>query len=558
MPAVKPKVIGGDNVASIDPRKEYLTGGVLSTYGNNGTVLPDFDNNSSLTNIFGREHSVRTLYQMLEDPKICKDISILKIGVLGNEVEFLPAVPETDPSHEEAVKIAEFCGHALKELQLPLRYVLEQMMDALVFGHKIAEVTYKTSKVPTFNGTYLIPDKIKVKRIGVVQFVVDNKSNVIGLTSQAVDVAQRGNAAEPLKRTIGKDDKVYINGKPILPREKFMVLTIKGKDNDPRGQSLLIPAFSAWHLKTQIWPEYLKYLMLCSIPLLVGYTPENESPIKEIARKADGTPQTDPLTGAYLRATPEQALRDALLDARNSEVLAMKGGSKVQEIGGQGAGTAFFKAFELFDTQIETAILNQTLATSEGVHQSRAASLTQMSVLDQLIWWLKGVVADMLVADLLRPMVRFNFGDDALDLTPTVNLGDTERRDFAVDATAVATLYAAKYLQPEQLKQTDAMLGLMVRETVDPLDLIQQLQAAGVPIAAVPPPVEEVATVAAGAGGGSTPVPAPRTGATVPVGAGVTSQQSKAAANRKRVVKLPAVGRTSNKINASPKNPELK
>lgn len=560
MPAVVAKEIGGGKTAKTDPRKEYVTGGGFNVYGGNGTkTLSGFADNSSLTSGMGREHSVKTLGQMMEDPKVSKDINILKISTLGDGVEFLPAVPETHEDYEEAVAIAEFCEKAMKELQVPLRYVLEQMMDAMVFGHKIAEITYKSANVAGFEGQFLIPDKIKVKKIGVVQFVTDNFDNLIGFTAQGLNFG-RNTPAAPLKRELGKDGRVYINGKPILPREKFMVLTIRGKDNDPRGQSLLVPAFQAWHLKTQILPEYYRYLLLCAIPLLVGYTPENDTGIKDIVRNADGTPVKDPVTGTFMEVNPVQAMRDALLNARNAEVLAVKGGSKVQEIGAQGAGTPFFKAIELFDNQIETAILNNTLATSEGVHQSRAASLTQMSVLDQLIWWLKGIVSDMLVTDLLRPMVRFNFGDDALDLTPTVSLGDTERREFTSDATAVATLYAAKYLQADQLKATDAMLGLPIRETIDPLDLIAQLQQAGIPIVAIPPDPESAATVAAGPGGGARPIPAAagQSSTQLPIGGRADSQQqSRSSANRRRTVRMPAAGRAVNKINASPQNSEL-
>lgn len=559
MPAVVAKQIGGGNTAKTDPRKEYVTGGGFNVYGGNGTkTLTGFADESALTRGMGREHSVKTLGQMMEDPKVSKDINILKISTLGDGVEFLPAVPETHDDYDDAVAVAEFCEKALRELQLPLRYVLEQMMDALVFGHKIAEITYKTAPVNGFDGLYLVPDKIKVKKIGVVQFVTDNFDNVIGFTAQGL-AFERNRPATPLKRELGKDGKVYINGKPILPREKFMVLTVRGKDNDPRGQSLLVPAFQAWHLKTQIMPEYYRYLLLCAIPLLVGYTPENDTGIKDIMRNADGTPIKDPVTGTFMEVNPVTAMRDALLNARNAEVLAVKGGSKVQEIGAQGAGTPFFKAIELFDGQIETAILNNTLATSEGIHQSRAASLTQMSVLDQLIWWLKGIVADMLVTDLLRPMVRFNFGDDALDLTPTVSLGDTERREFQADGNTVATLYAAKYLQADQLKATDAMLGLPIRESIDPLDLIAQLQQAGVPIVAIPPDPESAATVAAGPGGGVKPIPAGQTSATtLPVGGRADSQQqSRRIANRRRTIKMPAAGRAVNKINASPQNASI-
>lgn len=586
MPSAVIKEIGGNRTAVIDPRREYLTGGVLSAVGNGARTL------SSEVDDVMREVSPKVYEQMLTDPEIAKCINILKISTLGDGVTLVPAIPEAETGHDEAVIIADFCETAIKGLENPLRDTLEQMMDAMIYGHKIAEITYKNTAINGYIGDFLVPDKIKVKARDVAKFVVDNKMNIIGLVgridqgnykdnlfptptpdgtpeslipkNQKGSVlrlvgSQTGTGGEPLKITVGNDGRALINGRPVLPREKFLVLTMRGRDEDPRGTSILRPAFNSWHLKTQIWPEYLRYLLMCAIPLLVGYTPDDNAGggQKELLRGTDGNPVRDS-EGRFVEANPVEALRDALLQARNATTLALKGGSKVQEIGAQGAGTPFFKAIEIFDRQMEAGVLLQTLASSEGIHQNRAAAQTHMTILDQLVWWLKGVVADMLVSDLLRPLIRYNFGDDALELVPQVSLGDTERRDFATDSAAVAVLYKAGYLQPDQLKQTDAMLGLAIRRTVDPLLLIQQLQAAGVPITAVPPPPTHEAQVQAGPGGGSTPVPITPSAAAI---AGGRTDSTQALGTTARTVskkpsKFPATGRIKSRINKAPANAE--
>ena len=550
--ATKVREIGGGRTATLDPKREYVAGGSIAGF-------PSFtaDGVRALSTYYDdltKEHSSRIYERMMTDPEVAKCINVLKISVLGDGVELLPAVPESDERYEEALKIAKFCEEGLKSLEYPIRNTLEQMMDALVDGHKIAEVTYTLRDIAGLKGKYLIPYRIKVKARDTVAFVIDEKMNVIGLTPAAFYPYGNSESDKDLQKRV-KDGEVLINGRPILPREKFLVLSINQKDGDPRGRSLLRPAFHAWHLKMQIWPEYLRYLLLCSIPLLVGFTPENDT-IKELVRDADGNPLRD-TDGRFVEVNPVEALKNALLQARNAEVLAVKGGTRIQEVGAQGAGTPFFKAIELFDRQMETGVLLQTLATSEGVRQSRAAAQTHMSVLDQLVWWLKGVVVDMLVSDLLRPMVRFNFGDDALNLLPKPTLGDTERRDFSTDASAISLLYRAGYLQPEQLKQTDAMLGLAIRQTTDPLQLIQQLQAAGVPIIATPPPPEAVAQVQAGPGGGNTPVPAAGSGAVLPVSQATSplpTGESATRGNTSPNVRFPAVGRVKSKINRTPQN----
>lgn len=544
------KEFKGTKTVAVDPRKQYVAGGHLYAVSGGTRTL------SGMPDDITDAHSAKTYAQMYKsDPKVSKAINFLKIAVLSENIEIRPCLSEKDPDYNVAEAVALFCRNAIKSLDVPLKYTLEQMLDALVYGHKIAEVTYKISKVNGFNGTFLIPDVIKVKQLDVVQFVVDDKMNIIGF---AIRDLSRG-AKDAIKISRGKSNEALINGKVILPREKFLVLTIRGENADPRGHSILASSVGAWHLKVQTWPEYLRYLLLCAIPLLVGTTPENDVGIKEILRGSDGQPIKDPVTGSFIEANPVEALRDAMLQARNGEVLAAKGGTKISEIGAQGAGTPFFKAIELFDSQMETGILLQTLATSEGVHQSRAASTMHMTVLDQLVYWFKGVVVDMLLADLLRPTVRYNLGDDALEYMPKLSLGDTERREFATDSLAIASLAKAGYFTPEQYRQTDEILGFEPRETARPEQLIQQLQAAGVPIVAVPPPPEIAATVQAGPVGGTIPVPiiAPKTTEGGSKTGDVPSVIAQKAIGAGASVKFPAIGRIKGKINRSPKNAQI-
>lgn len=548
MPAeVKP--FKNPKTVAVDPRKQYVSGGHYTASAGGSRVL------SGIAEEFTSEHSARTYEAMQSDPKINKAINFLKVSVLAEGIQIRPSVSEKDPNYEDAAALALFCRRAVDSMDTALRYPLEQMLDAFIYGHKIAEVTYRSIELAGFTGTYLVPHIIKVKELDTVQFVVDDKRNILGFAVRSLSTEDKGVA----KITRGKSNEALVNGRVILPREKFMVLTLRGKDGDPRGRSILAPAVQTWHLKVQTWPEYLRYLLLCAIPLLVGTTPEDDTGVKEILRGADGRPITDPVTGQFIEANPVEALRDAMLMARNGEVLAAKGGTKISEIGAHGAGTPFFKAIELFDSQMETGILMQTLATSEGVHQSRAASAMHMTVLDQLIYWYKGVVVDMLLADLLRPMVRYNFGDDALEFMPKISLGDTERRDFAADSNAVATLKKANYFTPEQLRQTDEILGFEPRETVQPELLIGQLQDAGVPIVAIPPPPEQAATVQAGPSGGVAPVPisTPKTTEGGAKTGNVPTTVAKRAIGANSRVKFPAAGRIAGRLNASPKNGQI-
>lgn len=88
-----------------------------------------------------------------------------------------------------------------------------------------------------------------------------------------------------------------------------------------------------------------------------------------------------------------------------------------------------------------------------------------MDTLENLIWDIKKTLADMVTYQLLRPLIKYNFGSKYLKFMPVVSLGDTERRNFSLDGATVATLYAAGYLSEDQKRFTDQMLGLPVRNS---------------------------------------------------------------------------------------------
>jgi phage gp29-like protein len=63
--------------------------------------------------------------------------------------------------------------------------------------------------------------------------------------------------------------------------------------------------------------------------------------------------------------------------------------------------------------------------------------------IDLIVFWLRDTAAEMVRYDIFKPLVRYNFGEDAADeLLPKTSYGDTEARDWAVDAAAAAKLAA--------------------------------------------------------------------------------------------------------------------
>ncbi len=456
-------------VPLIDPRYEYLSAGVLSSFF--GTALINSDGNQTLfvtNDDVLMQHGYDVYECMLKDAKVSKCINTLKTFATADGVEILPCFSENHPEYNQAVKVKELCEAAINNLDYKLKYTLEEMLDALSYGYKIAEVVYEVKDLDI--GTYLIPKYIKPKPFGSAKFIVDNKYNVLGIAGTSnFNLKNNGIGFLPIdsiqeidNTLIGKSNNdIY----KFLNREKFMVLSLRPRNGDPRGTSFLRAAFEPWYLKRQVYPEYLRYLLICAIPLLVGFTPEEETIASDIVRDNSGNAVIG-VDGQPVRFNPVAALRGALLEARNATALALKGGSDIKEIGNNGNnGTAFYKAIEVFNEEIEAAILLQTLASSESRFSTRAQSQTHMSVLDQLVFWLKGVLADMIQKDLLIPVIKYNLGESWLKYMPVVSLGDTERRNFAQDAEAVSKLMTSEFLTEEQLKHIDSLLQLPIRES---------------------------------------------------------------------------------------------
>jgi hypothetical protein len=72
--------------------------------------------------------------------------------------------------------------------------------------------------------------------------------------------------------------------------------------------------------------------------------------------------------------------------------------------------------------------------------------------------------------------VRYNYGEQALQLTPKVTLGKAEAPDLPTLWTAAAALQTAGYLAPSQLQPLDEVLNLQAREA-DELPPTPQEQA---------------------------------------------------------------------------------
>lgn len=435
-------------------RREFVAGGgPPSGYRATGpvTLAHPIDD---LTQDFGADVYV----QMLKDPDVNAAINILKASILEDGLQLAPAISDQKKSgYKRAVKIRDLAQQMFERLALPINSVLWNLLDALAFGNKVAE---QVSAWQTHGGERLLMlTAIKPKPGTQVAFVVDPYLNVLGLLGAA-----------PGDPVLASGAILNPDTARIIRVDKFAILTNRPEDCDPRGTSLLRPAYDPWWKKRQLSPEYLRYLSQFAAPSIWATPPEYaEAAVETDPYGSTPQPDDDPDADPAPPLTPQEELLAILVQWRNSYAAVVPHGTEIHPVELAGDGQAFQAALRLYSSQIIKAILTQQLATEEGEHQARSAASVHQDVLDTIVRQGKQSVLEMVSNQILIPWVARNWGDDAAEtLVPVPTLGTTEHQDVPALMSSVAALMRAAYLHSSQLSAVDAMLGLPVRDWSQP------------------------------------------------------------------------------------------
>ena len=468
-----------------DLKREYVAGGGWPWYGRIARTLPWAIDD--LTNDFGDD-----IYQrMLHDPQVAACAAIFKAGILEHGGQIKAAIDDDeDQQFDLAAEIADEADDMLSDLDTPLDDVLWDLLDSVSYGFRVGELIFAIEGAKKDGRPILRLKKIKVKNRRATAFVVDAFNNVVGLLAAipGISITSAGTIA------------IQPGHEPpnLLSPKKFCIASFRPVDSDPRGSSILRPAYAPWWRKQQIIPEYLKYLAQFAGPSLIGKT----------APDAD-IPVDDPNNvGSTL--SPQDTMLAALQQFHNGTAIVVPNGASVDPIVMQGEGEAFIRALASCDQQITKAILTQELATEQSRNQARAAAQVHQDVLSTLVRMGKRHIAAMMRRQVLMNWVVMNWGEKARRLTPYVDFGEMETRDQPGLWTAAAALMNASYFSPDQLPDVDAQIGLPVRESVDTFVGEPGPLGAGAAPAQQGPPAEPAPPPAPAA-------PAPSSGAPRPV-----------------------------------------
>lgn len=407
--------------------------------------------------------------RMALDPTVASSSLVLILGALGQGLQLTPAAKAGDAQFELAAELAAFVQANLNGMSSQPHRWLVQLAEGIKCGNKIAEKTYRESEPGELDqfpeltkrtlGTALLLGAMKVKPRHSYAFVVDIYQNLVGLVG-----LQPGKGIAVLAQTLITPSMVKEN---LLPREKFCVFTHLPMDEDPRGRSCIRPAYNPWFAKQQCYGEYLKYLAQFGTPGVVGETPPGS--VAQPLRNQDGSYVIGP-DGRPVTVDPEARLVKILENYRGGACIGVPAGTNVKSFEARGDGSVFLKAFQYFDNEVSKAILGQTLATGEGVHDSRAAASVHQDILGLFVSHLKREIEAMVQDDVIRELIRINYGEDLLPLAPRASLGDVTPQDLAALMASVAQLQSSGYLEDSQKPELDARMGLPVRILVDTAD----------------------------------------------------------------------------------------
>jgi hypothetical protein len=444
---------GLQNLTILNPAgrsREFLSG------GSDRTISPLIQNAIQVLGRFqddiNKEFGDSAYDDMMKDPAVAASIDILKSLILSEPLRIIPRVQDKKaPEYEESKRITDFVDRQIRGMNRSVQAVIWEALEALHYGSSLIEIVYEDA---LDEGRPILKLKdLKTRRRENYALIVDRYFNVLGAVSREWG---------------GQTSSVYTGSSSpdpsqIIPREKFCMIIPQTKNSDPRGVSILRPAWNAYYIKTQIYPQYLKFLIQFASPSLVGYTPENT--VEEIEVVDDNGATVINSDGSVQTITPEADMLETLLGFQSGTVAVLKGGSKLDIIQSNGTGEAFAAAFDLFDRQIAMAILKTHRTLLEAKHSSKADAESAADITDVFVSNLREVVAQAIQRDVVYQMVKINFGPEIADrFAPEVTLKSMPKQDFAKAADAIGKLWAGKYLHASQVQEADAMIGLPERD----------------------------------------------------------------------------------------------
>lgn len=391
------------------------------------------------------KHGYSLYRKMLKDDEIDANMTTLLNGACAQPISFASALNPTDDGYEKSMRYADIFNYISEFFDID-SWVREQLRYMLTFGNAASEASWDFINVGRFGELFAIT-QFRLQQPEMYGIIVDRWGQIYGVAP----LLQAAGLTFPLGNLIPLEaDKIkQLHG--AVPLYKLALWIWERAGVDPRGTSMLQPAYMPWWLKQKALEEWVAYIGRYGQPSIVAM------PGPDATNQCDASGNT---------ITPTQVLLDTIRGFKSASALALPFGSEFHIVQANGDAKPFLESVDSFNRAISRAILGEHLATGEGQNQSRAAAEVHGLVLRQTINTLRFFKAKMIRRDFIRPIMEMNFGRVDERLIPVVNLGDGDGNPPS--AKDIGVLLQSGYFTDDQLPSLDRQLGFPVRKGDQP------------------------------------------------------------------------------------------
>jgi hypothetical protein len=332
--------------------------------------------------------------QMDRDGAVKSSARKWKLEILSDGYRLSP--PKGFEKDELAQEIVAFWEAQFDAL--PCQSLFWQMLDAMKWGHAVAEQTWGDG-CGQWAGKWCLSDLrvIPPKLYTIVVDVFGRFLGVIGRVPGQIPITWSGLLILDIAKIPG-----------FVPYQKLCLFTHDPQAGNLNGTSRYEGCYNAWRLKTRNWGEYLQYLSRWSGVIPVGISGPDA---------ASGT----------VNVSANEFMAEQMARLASGSAIGLSYGSSVTFWAPPSGPMPYLTTIDGLNREIARSILGNSRATVESEHGSKADSATAQDGVDEDIKFHGRSLCEAIRRQVIRPLTLANWGPDAP--VPVLILGeDTDDR----------------------------------------------------------------------------------------------------------------------------------
>lgn len=343
------------------------------------------------------EITIETYRKMRTDPQVKACLTVLKLPIL--QVDW-----QLQAESEEGQRLAKWSEMILREqMDDSMTYYIREMLTGLDFGRSITEKVWSLQSVPkdpegTAVADMIIPHKLKT---------YDPRNVKIQLNPSTLKL-------ESAIQTVN-------NAEHKIPADKLLIWTHEKEFGNYNGEAALRAAYKPWVIK-----EFLQKFW-------------------NIALERYGTPfqtMSVPQGGSLKQAM-------GLMDMIKSKTgIPLPDGYEIELHNLANTGMSFKEAIQYQDTMIARAMLIPDLVFGNSDSGAYALSKTHAGIFLLRLNGITQEIGDILSKYLIKPMIRYNWGDVAE--YPSFTFSDVADDDLKQLAEVLQMMINGKVIAPSE------------------------------------------------------------------------------------------------------------